>query len=120
MKEYSTPNTFPPINFNAMFHYGINIDPQMRKEGLGRMVCRNLFTALFEQGRISGCDYFVSDPRLHTYNGSKNNPEIETLYISKVNLLLKSFSLEYPAIKINGSSPVNSTGSMVHSPYKGR
>jgi len=76
-KEYSTPGTFPPANFNAMFHYGINVDPQMRKEGLGGIICKNLFDALFKQGRINGCDYFVSDPRLHTYNGSLDHPDIE-------------------------------------------
>lgn len=76
-EEYSTPNYRPPANFNTMFHYGINIDSKMRTEGLGRQVCKYVFEAMFNQGKKSGCDFVVFDPRLHTYNGSDKYPEIE-------------------------------------------
>lgn len=76
-REYSSSSTFPPANFNAMYHYGINVDPLMRKEGIGRIVCKHIFDAMFARGKISGCEYIVFDPRLHTYNGSEEYPEIE-------------------------------------------
>lgn len=76
-REYSTPHNLPPSNFNAMFHYGINIDPSIRKEGIGKIAFRHIFEAMFNQGKVSGCKYCIFDPRLHTYNGSTHYPEIE-------------------------------------------
>jgi len=74
---YSTPNHFPPANFNAMFHYGINVSPKIREEGLGRQVLKHVFEAMFSQGKKNGCEFVVFDPRLYTYNGSSEYPEIE-------------------------------------------
>ncbi len=76
-EEYSTPNNFPPADFNAMFHYGINVNPKLREEGLGKQVLKQVFEAMFNQGRKSGCEFVVFDPRLYTYNGSNDYPEIE-------------------------------------------
>lgn len=77
---YSTPSDFPPVNFNGAFHYGINIDPLMRKEGLGGEICKLILNALESQARLSGCEYLVSDPRLHSYNGSLSHPNIEKIH----------------------------------------
>lgn len=76
-EEYSTSSSIPPVDFNAMYHYGINVDPKTRKEGIGGEVFKNIFESMFSQGKLSGCNYCVFDPRLHTYNGSNDYPEIE-------------------------------------------
>lgn len=76
-EEYSTSNQLPPANFNAMFHYGINVHPEVRKEGLGKQVLKQVFEAMFNQGKKSGCEFVVFDPRLYTYNGSTEYPDIE-------------------------------------------
>lgn len=75
--EYSTPNDLPPEDFNSIFHYGINIDPAVRKAGLGGVVGREIFAGMVNRATAAGCVYAVSDPRLHTYNGSFAYPEIE-------------------------------------------